>query len=67
MLLLRATTVCANPKLHGVWEIASTSYDDELVTLRESPQTKIFAPKRVIHTYYSEVSDQQPHYPSVGH
>ena len=31
ILLLTATTVSANPTLQGVWEIASTSYDDEVV------------------------------------
>ena len=67
VLLLTATTVSANPALQGVWEIASTSYDDEVVTLREPRQIKIFTSERVIYTYYYEVSEQHPHYLSVGH
>ena len=67
VLLLTATTVSANPTLQGVWEIASTSYDDEAVTLREPRQIKIFTSERVIYTYYYDVSEQQPHYLSVGH
>ena len=67
ILLLTATTASANPSLQGVWEIASTSYDDEVITLREPRQIKIFTSKRVIYTYYFEVSEQQPHYLSVGH
>jgi hypothetical protein len=67
ILLLTATTASADPALQGVWEIASTSYDDEAVTLREPRQIKIFTLERVIYTYYYEVSEQQPHYLSVGH
>ncbi len=67
ILLLTAATVSANPTLQGVWEIASTSYDDEVVTPREPRQIKIFTSQRVIYTYYYEVSEQQPHYLSVGH
>ena len=67
ILLLTATTASADPALQGVWEIASTSYDDEAVTLREPRQIKIFASERVIYTYYYEVSEQQPNYLSVGH
>ena len=67
ILLLTATTASADPALQGVWEIASTSYDDEAVTLREPRQIKIFTSERVIYTYYYEVSEQQPHYLSVGH
>ena len=67
ILLLTATTVSANPALQGVWEIASTSYDDEVVTLRDPRQIKIFTSERVIYTYYYEVSEEQPHYLSVGH
>ena len=67
ILLLTATTASADPALQGVWEIASTSYDDEAITLREPRQIKIFTSKRVIYTYYFEVSEQQPHYLSVGH
>ena len=67
ILLLTATTASADPALQGVWEIASTSYDDEAVTLHEPRQIKIFTSERVIYTYYYEVSEQQPHYLSVGH
>ena len=67
ILLLTAATASADPALQGVWEIASTSYDDEAVTLREPRQIKIFTLDRVIYTYYYEVSEQQPHYLSVGH
>lgn len=67
ILLLTATAVSANPTLQGVWEIASTSYDDEVVTLREPLQIKIFTSERVIYTYYYDASEQQPHYLSVGH
>ena len=67
ILLLTATTASADPALQGVWEIASTSYDDEAVTLREPRQIKIFTSERVIYTYYYEVSEQQPNYLSVGH
>lgn len=67
ILLLTATTVSANPTLQGVWKIASTSYDDEVVTPREPSQIKIFTSERVIYTYYYDVSEQQPHYLSVGH
>ncbi len=67
ILLLTATTASADPALQGVWEIDSTSYDDEAVTLREPRQIKIFTSERVIYTYYYEVSEQQPHYLSVGH
>ena len=67
ILLLTATTASAEPALQGVWEIARTSYDDEAVTLREPSQIKIFTSERVIYTYYYEVSEQQPHYVSVGH
>ena len=67
ILLLTATTASADPALQGVWEIASTSYDDEVVTLREPRQIKIFTSERVIYTYYYEVSEQQPHYLQVGH
>ena len=67
ILLLTATTASADPALQGVWEIASTSYDDEAVTLREPRQIKIFTSERVIYTYYYEASEQQPHYLSVGH
>ena len=66
-LLLAATTVSADPALQGVWEIASTTYDDETIALREPRQIKIFTSERVIYTYYYEVSQQQPHYLSVGH
>ena len=67
ILLLTATTVSADPTLRGVWQIASTSYDDEVITLREPRQIKIFTSERVIYTYYYEVSEEQPHYLSVGH
>ena len=67
ILLLTATTASADPALQGVWEIASTSYDDEAVPLREPRQIKIFTSERVIYTYYYEVSEQQPNYLSVGH
>lgn len=67
ILLLTATTVSADSSLQGVWEIASTFYDDEVVPLREPRQIKIFTSKRVIYTYYYGVSEQQPHYLSVGH
>ena len=66
-LLLAATTVSADPALQGVWEIASTTYDDETIALREPRQIKIFTSERVIYAYYYEVSQQQPHYLSVGH
>ena len=59
ILLLTATSASANPTLQGVWEIASTSYDDEVITLREPRQIKIFTSRRVIYTYYFEVSAQQ--------
>lgn len=67
VLLLAGTTASADPALRGVWEIASTSYDDETIALREPRQIKIFTSERVIYTYYYEVSQQQPHYLSVGH
>ena len=67
ILLLTVTTASADPALQGVWENASTSYDDEAVTLREPRQIKIFTSERVIYTYYYEVSEQQPHYLSVSH
>jgi len=67
ILLLTATTASAEPALQGVWEIARTSYDDEAVALRKRSQIKIFTSERVIYTYYYEVSEQQPHYLSVGH
>ncbi len=67
ILLFTATTVSAEPTLRGTWEIASTFYDEEAVTLREPRQIKIFTPERVIYTYYFEVSEEKPHYLSVGH
>lgn len=67
ILFLTATTASADPVLRGVWEIARTSYDDKAVTLRESREIKRFTSERVIHAYYYEVSEQQPHYLSVGH
>ena len=67
ILLLTATTASADPALQGVWEIASTSYDDEAVTLREPRQIKIFTSERVIYTDYCEVSEQLPHFLCVGH
>ena len=67
VLLLAGTTASADPALRGVWEIASTSYDDETIALREPRQIKIFTSERVIYTYYYEVSEQQPNYLSVGH
>ncbi len=61
ILLFTAATASANPTLQGVWEIASTSYDDEVIIPREPHQIKIFTLQRVIYIYYSEVSEQQPH------
>ena len=67
ILFLTATTASADPALKGVWEIARTSYDDKAVTLREPREIKRFTSERVIYAYYYEVSEQQPHYLSVGH
>ena len=67
ILLLTATTVSANPTLQGVWEISSTSYDDEVVNPREPRQIKIFTSERVIYNHFYEVSEQRPSYLFVGH
>ena len=67
VLCFIATAASADSALQGAWEIASTTYDDEVITLREPRQIKIFTAERVIYTYYYEVSEQLPHYLSVGH
>ncbi len=67
ILLLTATNVSADPALKGVWEIASSAYDDEAVTPREPFQIKICTAVRANYTYYYEVSKQKPLHLSVGH
>ncbi len=67
ILLLTATTASADPALQGAWEIASTSCDNEAVTLREPRQFQIFTSERVIYNHFYEVSEQRPSYLFVGH
>ena len=67
ILLFTALPASADPTLEGVWRIASTSYDDEMVTILEPRQIKIFTGEHVFYTYYLKVSEQRPNYLSVGH
>ena len=57
VLCFISTAASADSALQGAWEIASTTYDDEVINLREPRQIKIFTAERVIYTYYYEVSE----------
>ena len=67
LLILSFNASAQDTSLQGVWQISSTAYDGEIVDLPQPPQIKIFTSERVIYTYYYEVSEEQPHYLSVGH
>ena len=67
LLILSFNASAQDTSLQGVWQISSTAYDGEIVDLPQPPQIKIFTSERVIYTYYYEVSEERPHYLSVGH
>ena len=67
LLILSFNASAQDTSLRGVWQISSTAYDGEIVDLPQPPQIKIFTAERVMYTYYSPLSDDQPAYLSVGH
>ena len=67
LLILSSSAFAQDTSLQGVWQISSAAYDGEIVDLPEPPQIKIFTAERVMYTYYSPLSDDQPAYLSVGH
>ena len=66
VLCFISTAASADSALEGAWKIAITTYDDKVINLREPRQIKILTAERVVFTYYCEVSEQLPHYLSVG-
>ena len=68
ILLVVTTRAAADPAaLQGVWQIASTSYNDEVIAPIEPRQIKLFTSDRVFYTYYPAQTDDAPPYLSVGH
>lgn len=68
-ILLAVSTYAAadSSTLKGVWQIASSSYDDQAITLIEPRQIKLFTSDRVFYTYYPAQEDETRPYLSVGH
>ena len=59
-ILLAVSTYAAadSSTLKGVWQIASSSYDDQAITLIEPRQIKLFTSDRVFYTYYPAQEDE---------
>lgn len=52
-----STLAIAQPSaLVGVWEIKSTHYDGESITVREPRQVKVFTAQHVFYTYYDALT-----------